>query len=348
MSTPQVVRNGSYLEGDHIVLNATFLGHSGFVEPFNTSIIIVGGNLNDSALAATVSLDTYFLATNGSYSIEVLTTDSLDQSTSVLYEDVFLGNFFTPVVDVEEPAEVSEGVYNITWTCTDQNQDDIHFYDIWISMDGGTSYQLLARNLTLTWFTWNSTGFIAHDEFTWRIRAYSVDLNLYAGPFVDIPSDYVPGDYADGFYVFVPTDGIPHWDNIGVSHPSDFTLAAGSSGQEIGWLLSFWGGVGIVGYELDYTVYRDGATMVTDTLTITAEQDEHITVSLDGFSPGIHNITLRFVNPGPDGGVVTDTVLAHVVAVTPGVEDLIVFALTGVLVGVAVLAIVMVLRSRRV
>jgi hypothetical protein len=345
MSTPQLLGNGSSLEGDRIMLNATFLGHAGFVEPFNTSITIVGGSLNTSALGSTVSLDTYFLATNGSYSIELLTTDSLDQNASAVYEDVFLGNFFAPVVEVDEPVEVAEGVYNVTWACNDQNQDEVHFYDVWISTDGGVSYQLLARNLTLTWFVWNSSGFLVSTESIWRIRAYSVDFSLYAGPFLNLPSDYVPGDYGDGFFIGW-NDGIPYWDNIGVSHPSDFTFTAGTSGQEIRWLLSFWGGIGIVGYELHYTVYRDDAIMITDTLAIASEEDQYIIVTLDGFSPGVHNMTLSFANPGPLGGVVADTVLVHVVAVTPGVEDLIVFVLAGTFVGVVVLALLAVLRRR--
>ena len=346
MSTPQQVGNGSFLEGDHIALNATFLGHTGFVEPFNTSITIVGGNLNVSALSSTVSLDTYYLATNGSYSIEVSTTDSLDQNVSVIYEDVFLGNFFVPVVTVFEPDEVAEGVYNVTWTCTDQNADDIHFYDVWISSDGGVTYYRLARNLTMEWYAWNSTGFL-QGEYIFRIRAFSIDLGLYAGPFIDLPGDYVPGDYGDGFYGPFPyTNGIPYVHNIGVSHPSDFTFESGATEQEIRWLLTFWGGYGIVGYDLNYTIYRDEAIWITDTLTIASEQNQYISVSVDSLSTGTYNITLRFTNPGPEGGLVEDSVIVHVTAATQDVEQLIFFILVGVSVGVVVLVALAVFLRR--
>ncbi len=347
MSTPGLVVNGSYLEGDHLVLNAKFLGKAGFVEPFNTSITIVGGNLNTSALSSTVSLDTYTLAANGSYSLEVSTTDSLDQTTSAIYEDVFLGNFFVPVVEVHEPDEVSEGLYNVTWTCADQNQDDTHFYEVWLSADDGVSYNRLARNLTMSWYLWNSSGFLERDYY-WRIRAYSVDLSLFAGPFIDLPGDYVPGDYGDGFFGPFPyTNGIPQIHNIGVSHPADFTFVSGQVGQQIQWFLSFWGGYGIIGYELDYTVYRDGAVMITDTLTITSEEDQYIMASVDNMSPGVYNMTLRFANPGPEGGIVVDTVFVSVVASTQGGWNPLLFVLGGGILGVALLVTATIFLRRR-
>lgn len=342
-----MVTNGSFLEGDHIFINANFLGRPGFVAPFNTSISVTGDELTAFILGQSVILDTYSLARNGSFAIEVSTIDSLEQEVTCTYEGVFLGNFFEPKVVVDIPVEVAEAVYNLTWSSSDNNADDTHFYDVWLSADSGVSYNLLAKNLTDVYHIWNSTGSLQPDEFIVRIRAYSVDLSLYSGPFLNIPEDYVPGDYGDGFYSFGHPNGIPFLHNIGVSSPPDVTITQGEVGNEIRWLLSFWGGYGIVGYELDYTIYQNGALMVSERLTISSELHQYITLSIDSLPPGIHNITLRFLSPGPDTDVVTDIVFVHVTSSTIPPTLVAIHFAVGIWFMASILAVVLLAMKKR-
>ncbi|TFF91901.1 hypothetical protein EU545_02615 [Candidatus Thorarchaeota archaeon] len=339
-STPETVVNGSSPVGDHIVLNATFLGHPGLVGPFNTSIQVVGEELSAFNLGESVALDTYALARNGTFTIEVSTTDSLDQEVTCTYEDVFLGNFFTPLVTVEAPIEVSEDLYNVTWSSTDPNKDDTPFYEFLVSHDGGASYIRLANNLSTTWYIWDTSGFL-ENEYILKVRAYSVDLNLYPGPFLEIPDDYVPGDFGEGYYLEFSQDGVPMLKNIDVSSPADINYTAGETGSVIQWELSFWGGYVIIGYLLDYTIFLDGDVILTDTHIISSESNQFIVVSADGQPPGNHDFTLAFVSPGPDTDFVSDTVFVSVFPAPPSARDLAVYTVIGLwgVAGILLLAV---------
>ena len=68
-----------------------------------------------------------------------------------------------------------------------------------MSSDGGVSYQVLARNLTATAFTWDSSGFLERDNYILRVRAYSLDWT--AGVEISLADEagYWPGDLGDGF-----------------------------------------------------------------------------------------------------------------------------------------------------
>jgi subtilisin family serine protease len=148
----------------------------------------------------TFTIDTYFLLANQTYSVLV---DS-DTGTNLRYiqevPNIFIGNFFAPDVTVNAPEDMGMNVHNITWSVTDLNADDVHYYSVWLSADGGVSYQVLARNLTATEYHWDSSGFLEKDDYIIRVRAYSLDFSDPPGlALVDDEANYWPGDFGDGF-----------------------------------------------------------------------------------------------------------------------------------------------------
>ena len=144
-------------------------------------------------------IDTYYLLANQTYSVLV---DS-DTGTNLRYieevPNIFIGNYFAPVVTVSDAVASTGNSFDFTWSVTDQNANDTHRYSIWLSSDGGVSYQVLARNLTATAFTWDSSGFLERDNYILRVRAYSLDWT--AGVEISLADEagYWPGDLGDGF-----------------------------------------------------------------------------------------------------------------------------------------------------
>jgi len=155
----------------------------------------------------TIEIDTYYLMANATYSVLI---DS-DTGTNIHYmveiPDIYIGNFFAPVVTVDVPDEISTNYFNITWSSYDRNADDENYYAVLLSNDGGLSYQLLAQNTTSPFYLWNASGWL-DTTYRVKVRAYSLDFtNFTALGFDDgvlcgvdnPPTSYWPGDFADGF-----------------------------------------------------------------------------------------------------------------------------------------------------
>ena len=112
-------------------------------------------------------------------------------------------NFFTPVMDpVNDAIDVGNDRYNFTWTAaTDRNVDDTMFYSVFVSADGGTSFQLVASNLTETYYVWNSAGWF-EGTYYYRIRVHDCDLVFTVdgepvGTALGPPASYWPGLFMD-------------------------------------------------------------------------------------------------------------------------------------------------------
>jgi hypothetical protein len=198
-SYPQTVTNDSELIGDHVVLNATFLSHEGFIEPFEMTMNITGINTTITSSENSVVYDTYPARSNFSTSIIIRIDNGVNETILKVWNSLFICNFFKPIITVNAPVEMSSHYFNITWFSTDRNEDDTAYYSVWISSDGGETYCFLRQNMTQTFYLWNSTGWL-ETSYDIRVRAYSVDLSFFGGPFVNIPHDYWPGDYADGYW----------------------------------------------------------------------------------------------------------------------------------------------------
>jgi hypothetical protein len=204
---PQQVENLSTLAGDHVTLNVTYTGLSEFSK---IEMYFAESNLTVSNTTRSVRYDTYQIIGNSTQDVHIHVLNALNESVAqAIYLTVSFGNWFSPFVIVNYPLDVGEDVFNFTWSATDQNADDVNFYQVWLSIDGGLSYQILANNLTQTFYLLDVTGFLSRDGFIVRIRAFSVDVSVYAGPFFEIPGDYWPGDYGDGFVEVYSQNGIP-------------------------------------------------------------------------------------------------------------------------------------------
>ncbi len=306
-SLPQRVENNSQLVGDHIVLNASY---NGLTEFSRIEMYFVSINFTISNTSRFICYDTYKTIGNSTHEIHVTVLNSLNESIDhSIYLDVDFGNWFAPSVVVNYPIELGDKLFNITWSSVDLNADDVNFYQVWFSADGGAYYQLLALNLTKSYFIWNTTGFLIQDYIV-RIRAFSVDLSVYPGPFVGIPGDYWPGDYSDGYVVISTQNHVPIGATIEIVSPSDLSFFEGTSGNRIVWNLTIYSG--ILPNAISYTIYHNNVVYLSSSQQITGYVGQSISCLLEGFVAGSHNFTLVVDYPWMNGGINSDSVFVEI------------------------------------
>ncbi|NHI87930.1 MAG: hypothetical protein EAX87_00320 [Candidatus Thorarchaeota archaeon] len=261
-----------------------------------------------------VIYDTYTLDRRNQ-TVDVRIEGKTESNYTLIYDytDVTLGNFFSPDVTVPEPTEVENEVYNITWTCTDKNANDTNFFSVWLSLDGGATFQILARNLTDTFYVWNAAGFLLGDCMV-RIRAFSVDLKTRLGS-VDSEANYWPGDFSDGlspsFHHVNPHHNVPVY-NVNVDAPADIVYTYGNEGHAITWTLDvqilFHGFLLATTPEnFYYKILRNSEVI----FSASWDGTDHIVVSVDDLDAGIYNYTLSIWNPW-DNKIKSDTVFVTV------------------------------------
>lgn len=122
-----------------------------------------------------VTYDTYELLRNGSYDVRV---EGITATNLWFYKEfgtIRFENFFSP--EMGDVTVTGTGLEKtITWSATDRNAGDEHFFEVLLSSDGGTSFQLLRRNLTTTSFVWDSEGFL-NQTYIVAVRVYDNDPN---------------------------------------------------------------------------------------------------------------------------------------------------------------------------
>ena len=161
------------LEGDHIILNATW---SPGAEINRTRI-----EVNATAIPAvisrerngnTVEIDTRALGSNFTCMINSTIWFHNGTTLTELVSNVFLGNFFVPVVDIVSPNgyEVWTGTNNITWNAWDLNEDEELTFEVLVSSDSGVTFQLLSAGLTETWFLWDCSTFLNLSTYVVEVR----------------------------------------------------------------------------------------------------------------------------------------------------------------------------------
>lgn len=210
------VSSDSRIAGDHIVLNASWFPtdnvNGTLIQVNATAIPIV---ISETSNTSSVEIDTRALGNNVTCTINA--TVRLDNGSviSEIFTNVFLGNFFIPSVTVLTPngGEVWTGINNITWSATDQNQDESLTYEVLFSIDDGVTFQILGTELTDTWFEWDSTGLTYSNECLVEVRAFD---GIYTG------SDESDNPFTAGeLPTTSPTSPPP-----GPPPPSDFTVAS--------------------------------------------------------------------------------------------------------------------------
>lgn len=267
-----------------------------------------------SADGNVVIYDTYMLDRRNQ-TVDIRIEGKTESNHTLVYEftDVTLSNFFSPDVTVPEPTEVENEVYNITWICTDKNADDTNFFSVWLSCDGGATFQILARNLTDTFYIWNAAGFLLGGCIV-RIRAFSVDLNTGLGS-VDSESSYWPGDFSDGlspsFHHVYPLHNVPVY-NVNVDSPADIAYTSGNEGNTITWTLDVQ--ILFHGFLLATTPENFCHKILRNNEVIFSaawDGNDHIVVNVDDLDAGIYNYTLAIWNPW-DNRIKSDTVFVTV------------------------------------
>ena len=258
----------------------------------------------------TVEYDSYGLLENKTFSILVYGRTGTNTQYSIEITDVFIGNFFAPVVTVYTPTPVvgdEARTFDVSWSVDDRNANDVHYYSLWLSADDGFSYMLIAQNLTETTYRWNSTGWLM-DIYSFRVRAYSLDFTL-GDPYPDVSdpvSGYWPGDFADGFSsAFLagevnPTDTIPPT----INSPADIEYVETTTGNIITW----------TPYDLNPAFYFISMNEYVVQSGLWNSSSDIITLSVDGLTVGLYNFVIIVYDQS--GNIAVDSVLVSVVALT--------------------------------
>jgi hypothetical protein len=166
------------------------------------------------------SLDTYTLLRNITMDIYLYCWTETDVVWIVDFGKLTFQNFFTPVIDVNAPIDLGSDSWNFTWTASDLNADDETYFSVWLSSDGGSTFQLLRQNLTESFFVWNANGF-QEGDYVYRVRVYDLDFGtmVYSGdPLIgDVPlngvgtppSSYWPGLFSDDVSASFTAGNVP-------------------------------------------------------------------------------------------------------------------------------------------
>ncbi len=303
-TNPQSVENGSVISGDHVVVS------SRWEVPVVSSRISIRNSTGENSSIfvdidsevespSEVMFDTYGLLPNCVVDIILYGWNSTDVMT-VEFCNITIQNYFEPTISDLITEEIESYVWNISWLSFDSNTNDTNYFSVWISGDSGVTYQLLAMNLSQSYWVWDSIGYSMLDYLV-RIRAYSLDLTFgnrcsTSNP----PHSYWPGDYSDAT-ILLDAGTVHSWPpgygSVSIDSPEDFTYIEGSSGNTIVWtpipITRGWN-------YLVYDVFCNGTPWTSGEFDIYA--DETIEVNIDGLSPGFYIFEIHI------GGTASDSV----------------------------------------
>ncbi len=170
--TDTPVNSGDTISGDHITLKATWKP-----DVNNSRLEVhapaIPSNLTAEENQTTLEIDTRYLGNNATCTIIATTMLSNGTMIRVEFTDVYIGNFFAPVVRVISPngGETWTSLHNITWTVTDANVDDTILYDVLFSDDSGESFNVLTESTNQTWFEWDCSSLYQEDTYIVKVRA---------------------------------------------------------------------------------------------------------------------------------------------------------------------------------
>ena len=125
------------------------------------------------------TFDTYNFLFNISKDITVYGYSDTNINFETTVTNISLLNFFTPSVsNVQVTGAGPEKT--VSWNTDDLNSDDENFFDVFVSIDDGITYQLIAQQLSISPYIWNSTGFTIRDSYRVKVVAYDNDT-AYTG-----------------------------------------------------------------------------------------------------------------------------------------------------------------------
>ncbi|MHA1770875.1 MAG: hypothetical protein ACTSYL_05155 [Candidatus Thorarchaeota archaeon] len=172
-STATIVHAGDIISGDHIILHSRWFPNASVSSSIlSVNATVVPKTISAQNNSAEVSIDTRLLGNNFTCQINMTAILTNGSVITTLLENVFLGNFFVPIVQVLTPNgdEVWHGVNNITWIASDKNSDEHLTYDVFVSSDSGLTLMLLASGLNRTWYLWDCSAFTRSSTYVIAIR----------------------------------------------------------------------------------------------------------------------------------------------------------------------------------
>jgi len=119
-----------------------------------------------------VEIDTRSLGNNFTCMINSTIWFHNGTTLTELVPNVFLGNFFVPVVEVVSPNgyEVWTGANDVTWNAWDLNEDEELTFEVLVSSDSGVTFQLLFAGMTETRFLWDCSTFLNLSTYVVEVR----------------------------------------------------------------------------------------------------------------------------------------------------------------------------------
>ena len=312
--------------------------------PGNFTVVVDNSQevLNESP-GNSVFVDTYYLLQNLTANIQVWGYSAFGNVHYFEASNIAVHNFFAPLVYVQPPEEIADSIWQVNWTSTDLNSDDMHLYDVYLCAGAGYC-QLAARNLTQSTFTLDLRGFL-ENEYWFKILSHSADLTtrveIEPGVFwPDITldsSDCWPGDTGIGYSVPFPAGDSfppPPKGDIEVATAEDITYEVGTSGHYISWdVLGDW----LYSFDpFQYSIYVDGEFVENGTQY---GHSTDIVFNVDGLQVGVHEVELMYNNSGPRGGIYSDVVIVRVINIDSGPRPSELLILVGVLPGIIAIII---------
>ncbi|MGV9102840.1 MAG: hypothetical protein ACOC38_06740 [Promethearchaeia archaeon] len=173
-SKTPVKLSGDTLVGDHIILNATWTPDTTIGKTaLDVRAPAIPANITNVSTSSSIEINTRKLGNNATCTINATAWWGDGYVTYKLFHEVFIGNFFVPHLELQQPngGEVWTGVNNVTWTAADNNTEENLTFEVLLSADAGASYQLLRADLNRTWFEWNCTGFLNLTTYKIQVRA---------------------------------------------------------------------------------------------------------------------------------------------------------------------------------
>jgi len=171
-TTVHPVTSDSFIAGDHVIITAVWNEYP--VDRSRLEIIApaISATLIQELDANTTEIDTRYLRNNATCIINA--TSWLTNGTVFFktFENVYIGNFFVPIISVISPNgnEKWTGINNITWTASDNNKADLLRYNVLLSSDNGTTFETLASSLTTKWFEWDCSALDKLDTYLVEVR----------------------------------------------------------------------------------------------------------------------------------------------------------------------------------
>ncbi|TFH10930.1 MAG: hypothetical protein E4H14_01655 [Candidatus Thorarchaeota archaeon] len=171
-TTEKLVTSDSFIAGDHVILTATWNEPLLFKSRLEVFAPAIPAILMQELNTDTIEIDTRYLRNNATCTINAtawLTNGTIFFKT---FENVYIGNFFVPIITVISPNgnEIWDGINNITWTASDINEADLLRYDVLLSSDNGIFFETLASSITTKWFEWNCSALDKLDTYLIEIR----------------------------------------------------------------------------------------------------------------------------------------------------------------------------------